>query len=114
MNMIIVVLIGAVMGALDGVGIFFEPREPYKIEILLAATLKGVLVSLLTALSLGGRSPWWHGAGYGLLYGFSFALVIFLAKGAFKSKDAPYVVPSGIVLGLITGVLIAKFAFQKI
>jgi hypothetical protein len=114
MNIIIVVLIGAVMGALDGVGIFFEPSEPYKIEILLAATLKGVLVSLLTALSLGGRSPWWHGAGYGLLYGFSFALVIFLAKGAFKSKDAPYVVPSGIVLGLITGVLIAKFAFQKI
>ena len=114
MNVIIVVLIGAIMGALDGVGIFFEPREPYKIEILLAATLKGILVSLLTALSLGGRSPWWHGAGYGLLYGFSFALVIFLAKGAFKSKDAPYVVPSGIVLGLITGVLIAKFAFQKI
>ncbi len=114
MNVIIVVLIGAVIGALDGVGIFFEPREPYKIEILLAATLKGILVSLLTALSLGGRSPWWHGAGYGLLYGFSFALVIFLAKGAFKSKDAPYVVPSGIVLGLITGVLIAKLAFQKI
>jgi hypothetical protein len=114
MNIIIVVLIGAVMGALGGVGIFFEPREPYKIEILLAATLKGVLVSLLTALSLGGHSPWWHGAGYGLLYGFSFALVIFLVKGAFKSKDAPYVVPTGIVLGLITGVLIAKLAFQKI
>ena len=114
MNIIIVVLIGAVIGALDGVGIFFEPREPYKIEILLAATLKGVLVSLLTALSLGGRSSWWQGAGYGLLYGFSFALVIFLAKGAFKSKDAPYVVPSGIVLGLISGVLIAKFAFPKI
>lgn len=114
MNIIIVVLIGAIIGALDGVGIFFEPREPYKIEILLAATLKGVLVSLLTALSLGGRSSWWQGAGYGLLYGFSFALVIFLAKGAFKSKDAPYVVPSGIVLGLISGVLIAKFAFPKI
>jgi uncharacterized membrane protein len=114
MNIIIVVLIGAVMGALDGVGIFFEPREPYKVEILLAATLKGVLVSLLTALSLGGRSPGWHGAGYGLLYGFSFALVIFLAKGAFKSKDAPYVVPSGLILGLITGLLITKFAFPKV
>jgi uncharacterized membrane protein len=114
MNIIIVVLIGAIMGALDGVGIFFEPREPYKVEILLAATLKGVLVSLLTALSLGGRSPWWHGAGYGLLYGFSFALVIFLAKGAFKSKDAPYVVPSGLILGLITGLLITKFAFPKV
>ena len=112
--MTIVVLIGAVMGALGGVGIFFEPREPYKIEILLTATLKGILISLLTALSLGGRSPWWHGAGYGMLYGFSFGLVIFLAKGAFKSKDAPYVVPSSTIIGLITGVLLAKFAFQKI
>ena len=114
MNMTIVVLIGAVMGALGGVGIFFEPREPYKIEILLAATLKGILISLLTALSLGGRSPWWHGAGYGMLYGFSFGLVIFLAKGAFKSKDAPYVVPSSIVVGLITGMLLANFAFPKL
>lgn len=114
MNIIIVVLIGAAMGALGGVGIFFEPREPYKVEILLAATLKGILISLLTALSLGGGSPWWHGAAYGALYGFGFGLVIFLAKGAFKSKDAPYVVPTGMVTGLITGVLIANFAFPKI
>ena len=61
MNITIVMLIGAVLGALGGVGIFFEPREPYKVEILLAATLKGILVSLLTALSLGGRSSWWQG-----------------------------------------------------
>jgi len=46
-----------------------------------------------------------------MLYGFAFGLVIFLAKGAFKSKDAPYVVPMSIVTGLITGVLLAKFAF---
>jgi len=97
-----------------GLEFFFEPKEPYKIEILLAATLKGILISLLTALSLGGRSPWWHGAGYGMLYGFSFGLVIFLAKGAFKSKDAPYVVPSSIVVGLITGMLLANFAFPKL
>src|ERR1700738_3185744 len=114
MNLTLVILIGAVMGALNGVGIFFEPREPYKVEILLAATLKGILSSLLTALSLGGRSPWWHGAGYGALYGFAFGLVIFLAKGAFKSKDAPYVVPTSIVTGLITGVLLANFAFPKV
>ena len=111
MNLGVVLLIGAVMGALGGVGIFFEPREPYKIEIFFASTVKGILISLLTALSLGGNVPWWHGAGYGVLYGFSFGLVIFLAKGAFKSKDAPYVVPSSIVVGLIIGVLLAKFAF---
>ena len=113
MNVAVVLAIGAVMGALGGVGIFFEPREPYKVEILAASTLKGILLSLLTALSLGRSAPWWHGAGYGMLYGFSFGLVIFLAKGAFKSKDAPYVVPSSIVVGLIIGVLLSHFAFSS-
>ena len=111
MKLGLVLLIGAVMGALGGVGIFFEPKEPYKVEILLASTLKGILISLLTALSLSPSHSWWHGAGYGILYGFSFGLVIFLAKGAFKSKDAPYVVPSSIIVGLIIGVLLANFAF---
>jgi uncharacterized membrane protein YeiH len=69
-----------------------------------AAILKAMLVSLITGLSLKKGSPWWHGAGYELLYCFAFALVVFLAKGAFKSMDAPYVVPSGVIMGLITGV----------
>ena len=113
MNISVVLLIGAIMGALNGVGIFFEPREPYKVEILLAATLKGILISLLTALSLGADASWWRGAGFGVLYGFSFGLVIFLAKGAFKSKDAPFVVPASIITGLVTGVLLANFAFRR-
>ncbi len=111
MNVLIALLIGALLGGLNGVGIFFEPREPYKIEILLAATLKGILISLLTGFSLGPGSSWLRGAGFGMLYGFAFGLMIFLAKGAFKSKDAPYVAPMSIVTGLITGVLLATFAF---
>jgi|SRR5207302_1687620 len=111
MNIIVVLVIGAVMGGLNGVGIFFEPREPYKVEILLAATVKGILISLLTALSLGGGGSWWRGAGFGMLYGFAFGLVIFLAKGAFKSKDAPYVVPASIATGLITGLAVWRLAF---
>jgi len=111
MNISAVLIIGAIMGGVNGVGIFFEPREPYKIEILLAATLKGILISLLTAFSLGAGRSWLRGAGFGMLYGFAFGLVIFLAKGAFKSKDAPYVVPMSIVTGLITGVLLANLAF---
>ena len=111
MNILFVLIIGALMGGLNGAGIFFEPREPYKVEILLAAILKGVLISLLTAFSLGAGSSWLRGAGFGILYGFAFGLVIFLAKGAFKSKDAPYVVPVSIITGLITGVLLANFAF---
>ena len=111
MNILVVLFIGALMGFFNGVGIFFEPREPYKVEILLAATLKGILIGLLTAFSLGPSSSWLRGAGFGMLYGFAFGLVIFLAKGAFKSKDAPYVVPMSVITGLITGVLLANFAF---
>jgi hypothetical protein len=111
MNILVVLFIGALMGFFNGVGIFFEPREPYKIEILLAATLKGILISLLTAFSLGPSGSWLRGAGFGILYGFAFGLVIFLAKGAFKSKDVPYVVPMSVITGLITGVLLANFAF---
>ena len=110
MNIGLVILIGSVAGVLDGVGIFFEPKEPYKIEILFAAILKGILVSVTTALSLTKQNGWLGAAGFGVLYGFFFALVIFLAKGAFKSKDAPYVVPSGIILGLLTGLSVWKFA----
>jgi hypothetical protein len=113
MNLGVTILIGVAAGFLDGVGIFFAPEEPYKVEILLAAILKGVLVSLLVAFSQKQKSTWWQGALRGMLYGFLFALVIFLAKGAFKSMDAPFVVPSGIVMGALTGILVNRYVFSK-
>jgi hypothetical protein len=113
MSVSVALVIGAVIGVLDGVGIFFAPDEPFKGEIFVAAILKGILVAVLTGLSLTNSSTWWQGALYGLLYGFAFALVIFLAKGGFKSKDAPYVVPSGALLGIVPGLLLVKFAFPR-
>jgi tetrahydromethanopterin S-methyltransferase subunit E len=114
MNVTVVLIIGGVIGALDGVGIFFAREEAFKIEIFVAAILKGILVALLTGLSLTSSSAWWQGALCGLLYGFAFALVIFLAKGGFKSMDAPYVVPSGAILGIVMGLLLVKLAFPKL
>ena len=43
MKVIVVVVIGGLIGALDGVGIFFAPGEPFKTEILFAAIVKGIL-----------------------------------------------------------------------
>jgi len=40
MNFLTVVVIGVVLGVLDGVGVFFEPKEPYKWQILFAATTR--------------------------------------------------------------------------
>ena len=110
MKISITILIGAAVGALDGIGIFYAPGEPYKTEIFLAAILKGILVSLFIGLALKEKREWWRAALNGILVGFLFALVIFLAKGGFKSMDAPFVVPSGIVMGALTGVLVNRFS----
>ena len=114
MNFLVVVVIGAVLGALDGVGIFFEPREPYKWQILFAATLKGVLVAVLTGFSLAATTRWWSAVVTGTLYGFAFSLVIYLAKGGPKSGDAPYVIPSGIITGGLIGLFIVMWAAKTI
>jgi hypothetical protein len=113
-NLLTVLFIGTVLGALDGVGIFFEPKEPYKWQILFAATLKGVLVALLTGFSLTATTRWWSAMGTGALYGLAFSLVIYLAKGGPKSGDAPYVIPSGIITGGLTGLFILIWAIKKI
>jgi hypothetical protein len=114
MNFLTVILIGVVIGALDGVGIFFEPKEPYKWQILCAATLKGVLVALITGFSLAATARWWTAMVIGALYGLAFSLVIYLAKGGPTSGDAPYVVPSGIVTGGLMGLFILMWAFKAI
>jgi len=114
MNLAIVVVIGAVLGALDGVGIFFEPKEPYKWQIFCAATLKGALVALLTGFSLFPTTRWWTAMATGAFYGLAFSLVIYLAKGGPKSGDAPYVIPSGIITGGLIGLFIVIWAIKTV
>ena len=114
MNFLTVILIGVVLGVLDGVGIFFEPKEPYKWQILCAATLKGVLVALLTGFSLTATTRWWSAMASGGLYGLAFSLVVYLAKGGPKSGDAPYVIPSGIITGALIGLFIVICAVRTI
>jgi hypothetical protein len=114
MNFPVVVAIGAAVGALEGVGIFFEPKEPYKWQILVAATLKGVLVALLTGFSLTTTTRWPPAMGIGALYGLAFSFVIFLAKGGPTSGDAPYVIPGGIITGGLIGLFIVIWALKTI
>jgi hypothetical protein len=113
-NFLVVVVIGAVFGVLDGVGIFFEPKELYKWQILFAATLKGVLVGLLIGFSLTATTRWWSAMAIGALYGLAFSVVIYLAKGGPKSGDAPYVIPSGIVTGGLIGLFIVIWGFKTV
>ena len=111
MNLLVVIATGAVVGLLLGAGIYFEPKEPYKLEILIASTIRCTLVSLLTGFSLSPQSAWYAGLGYGLLYGLLSGLVIFFAKGGFRSKDTPYVVPGSAVTGALIGLIIVNYGF---
>ena len=94
---------GAALGFLGAVGIYFEPGEPYPGFITLAGTLGGVTIALLITVvvtrgsSLGQCLAW--GATMGLLE----SVPVFLAKGGWTSWDAPFVVPTGIVTGVILG-----------
>jgi len=111
MNLTVVIATGFSIGLFLGASIFFEPREPYKFEIMIASTIRNVLVALLTGFSLSSQSSWYSGVGLGLLYGFAFGLVVSLAKGGFKSKDAPYVVPGSAVAGGLAGLLVVNYGF---
>ena len=112
MDLVALLIIGAVLGILDGAGIFFEPKEPYKWQILMAATLKGLLVALLTGSALSASTRWFSATAIGAFYGFAFSLVIYLAKGGPKSGDAPYVIPGGIVTGGLIGLFLSIWAVK--
>lgn len=111
MQTAVVLVIGAALGFLGAVGIYFEPKEPHKPYIVAAGTLRGLLVALLTGLSISGDSSWLVGLGFGALYGTLFGGVIYLAKGGPRSGDAPFVIPMSAATGSLTGVLITWLAF---
>lgn len=113
MHLVTTLIIGALVHAVVGAGVFFAKGEPNKIQIFLATTLKGLLVALLIGYSLNASASHglWAGAGYGLLYGAAFGAVVFLAKGA-DLKSSPHLLSGSIIQGVITGALIATLAFR--
>jgi hypothetical protein len=111
MNLTVVISSGLIIGLLLGAGVYFEPSEPYKLEVTIASTIRSTLVALLTAFSLSPLSSWYAGIGFGVLYGAATGLVVFLAKGGFKSKSAPFVVPGAGIAGGIAGLIIVNYGF---
>ena len=114
MNFLTTLVIGACAHALVGAGIFFAKEEPYKVQIFIATILKGLLVALLIGFSLQARVSQgvWAGVFYGAIFGLAFGLVIFLAKGA-DLKSTPHILSGSIIQGILSGALIALFAFKN-
>ena len=114
MNLLTTLVIGACAHAFIGAGIFFAKEEPYKVQIFIATILKGLLVALLIGFSLQARASReiWAGVLDGAIFGLAFGFVIFLAKGA-DLKSTPHVLSGSIIQGILTGALIALFAFKS-
>jgi hypothetical protein len=111
MNTPLVIGIGAVLGLLGASGIYFDPRVPGKRFIVAAGTLRGMLVAIITGLSMTVHSGWVAGSGFGLLYGALFGVMLCLSKGSAALQHAKYIIPASAVTGALTGVMIALLAF---
>lgn len=101
-----IVLAGAGFGFVGAAGIYFDPAEPYKHFIVAAGTLGGVVLAILISTAVRATTPllpaMLAGAGFGLLQ----SATIYLAKGGWVSGDAPYVVPTLIITGVILAPII--------
>ena len=95
--------VGATLGFLGAVGIYFEPGEPYPDFITFAGTLSGVTTALLIRAVIKHDSSLGQCLGWGVAMGLLVSVPVFFAKGAWTSWDAPFVVPTGIVTGAILG-----------
>ncbi len=97
---------GAIVGCLGAVGIYWAPDEPYKHWIVAAGLLNGIVTSLLMTVFIRQHSSIGLALLVGALCGLVTATVVFLAKGGWSSWDAPFVVPTGVVEGLVLGVVV--------
>jgi hypothetical protein len=98
--------VGAILGFLGAVGIYFAPEEPYPGYITLAGTLSGVTIALLTSAVVRRDSSLGQCLAWGACMGLLDSAAVFLAKGGWTSWDAPFVVPTGLVTGLILGPMV--------
>lgn len=100
--------VGAALGFLGAVGIYFEPEEPYPGYITVAGTLSGVVIALLITTVVTGKSSLGQCIGWGAAMGLLASADTFLAKGGWTSWDAPFIVPTGIVTGVILGPVVRR------
>ncbi len=101
-----IALAGAAVGFLGAVGIVFEPSEPYRAFIVVAGMLGGVVLALLICVVVNRSSSLGAALAWGGVMGLLHALVTFFAKGGWVSMDAPFVLPVGVVTGLLLGPLV--------
>ncbi len=94
---------GAVVGFLETFSIWFVPEEPYPSFIVAAGMLNGVVTGFMIAAFVDRATSVPRALVTGAVCGLAASVTVYLAKGGWISNDAPYVVPAGVVVGLILG-----------
>ena len=94
---------GGALGLYGASGIYRVPEEPYPRYITVAGTLSGITIAWLITTVVTGITSLLRSIGWGAVFGLLASVPVFLAKGGWTSWDAPFVVPTGIVTGVILG-----------
>lgn len=97
---------GVVFALIFGVGIFFVPEEPLKIQIYIATTLSAGLIGLMLASLLRGSEQWLATLVTGAVLGGLMGVTVSLAKGL---ADAPFAVPHNAVEGLVIAAILKRW-----
>ena len=98
-----VIAVGASLGFLTAVGVYFDPGEPYPGFVTVAGTLLGVTVALLVTTVVTDATTVLQSIAWGALFGLLPSLMVFFAKGGWTSWDAPFVVPTAFGMGVVLG-----------
>lgn len=100
---VLIAFVGAIVGFLAVFSIWFVPEEPYPSFIVVSGTLNGVVTAFMIAALVDRATSVPRAMVTGALCGLATSVTVYLAKGGWISNAAPYVVPAGVVIGVILG-----------
>ena len=99
-------MVGAILGLVGAIGVYFAPEEPYPGFITAAGALHGLTIALLVIVFVTRDSTLLSNIAWGALLSLLPSLTVFFAKRGWASWDAPFVVPTGVVNGAILGLVV--------
>lgn len=105
----VIIAIGAILGVVSTLGIYFDRHTDGKPYVVAAGAIRGILVALLVASTPGVSGLRLRASVLGGIYGAVVALMIVLSHGRSARQHARYIFPPSIISGALIGVLIARF-----
>jgi len=105
-HLLAIFAIGAALGLVSTLGIYFDPRTGGKIQVICAGTIRGLLTALLVASTVAASSGWLMATLFGAIYGAVIALMIVLSHGREARSHSMYVIPPSVICGGVIGALV--------